>query len=126
MVVTDGDSFADLVRRENLGVVVPERDVAALAEALEAVLYDEQRIAVWRENVARARERFFWDVTLEPLVRFLDRPARAADSGVVRASRAGRRAPSRGLRRDVSLAFHHLRHGGLRVVVRKVTRRLGR
>ena len=125
MVVTDGDSFADLVLREELGIVVPEHDVTALAEALEAVLYDEERIAVWRANVARVRERFFWDVTLEPLVRFLERPARAADSGVVRASRAGR-APSRGVRRDISLAFHHLRHGGVRVVFRKISRRLGR
>ena len=34
IVTTDGDSFADLVRAEKLGVVVPSEDPLALAEAL--------------------------------------------------------------------------------------------
>jgi GT2 family glycosyltransferase/glycosyltransferase involved in cell wall biosynthesis len=39
IVTTDGDSFADLVRAERLGVVVPPDDRSALADALERVLY---------------------------------------------------------------------------------------
>jgi glycosyltransferase involved in cell wall biosynthesis len=125
MVVTDGDGFADLVRSEGLGVVVPERDVAALVEAFDAVLYDSAQRAVWRSNVARVRERFVWDLALEPLVRFLDHPHRAADAAT--ASRPISRKPrSRGIRRDVALVAHHLRNGGVRVVVRKALRRLGR
>lgn len=124
MVVTAGDSFADLVLERDLGLVVPERDVDALADALESAMFDTVRIEEWIANVARAREDFFWDRTLEPLVRFLEDPRRAADSGTI-APRVRVRA-SRGLRRDLGLAAHHLRNGGVRVVLRKAMRRLGR
>jgi len=124
MVVTEGDAFADLVREEDLGVVVPERDVEALAAALDAVLYDAARAKQWRRNVARVRERYLWNVTLSPLIRFLDRPRRAADAGSTPALR--RAAPRRGIRRDAALALHHLRNGGVRVVATKIARRMTR
>ena len=38
MVLTEGDSFAELVEREELGVAVPPDDVDALAKALELML----------------------------------------------------------------------------------------
>jgi len=127
MVVTDGDGFADLVRSEGLGVVVPERNVEALVDAFDAVLYDTAQAEVWRANVARVRERFVWERALEPLVRFVDHPHRAADAAVASRPRPATRAPrARGLRRDAALVAHHLRNGGVRVVLRKVLRRLGR
>lgn len=125
MVVTDGDGFAELVRDEGLGLVVPERDPERLAEALDAVLFDDARIEQWRAAVARVREEFLWSRTLQPLLAFVDRPRRAADAGAV-ATTALRARPVRGVRRDAGLVLHHLRNGGVRVVATKVLRRLSR
>ena len=126
MVVTEGDSFADLVATEDLGVVVPERDVEALATALEAVLFDDERRLRWRANVARVRERFAWSSVLEPLVEFCASPRRAPDSEKNAITHLGSSAPPRGMRRDLGLLIHHLRYGGIAVVTRKIRRRLAR
>jgi GT2 family glycosyltransferase len=126
MVVTEGDGFAELIEREDLGIVVPERDVDALVDALDAVLYDPERSARWRENVSRVREDFRWSATLAPVTRFLDRPRRAQDAGSAASRIARRAAPRRGIRRDAGLVLHHLRNGGVRVVVRKILRRAAR
>ena len=131
MVVTEGDSFAELIERESLGVVVPSLDVDALAAALEAILFDEKLIAESRANVARVREEFLWANTLAPLLAFLRNPRRAADLAEGRLPAGGPVAPRRrsnrrpyGLRHNVELTLHHLRNGGVRVVARKVLARL--
>lgn len=131
MVVTEGDSFAELVATEGLGVVVPERDSQALADAIERVLFDEDFARQARENIARVRERFTWEATLAPLVDFMADPRRAADAqrSLVRRGGADSSPPRRsgrhyGVRHDLGLVAHHLRHGGLRVVARKVLTRL--
>jgi GT2 family glycosyltransferase/glycosyltransferase involved in cell wall biosynthesis len=130
MVVTAGDSFAELVADEELGLVVGERDVSALADALERILFDEAFVAKARANIARVRERFFWSSALAPLVDFVQAPSTAADRAEQRIARGG--APARsnslrkayGLRHNLALAAHYLRNGGPRVVARKVLNRL--
>jgi GT2 family glycosyltransferase len=133
MVVTEGDSFAELVEREQLGIVVPAKDVMALSAALESILFDESLIEVSRRNVARTRERFLWSSTLAPVVDFVRDPTHAPDMIERRlligagASSSPRRASRRkpyGLRHDIELAFHHLRNGGPVVVARKILNRL--
>lgn len=132
MVVTDGDGFADLVREEGLGIVVPARDVDALEEALERVLFDEEFAAACRENVLRVRERFRWRQTLQPLVEFVADPRRAPDLAEQRIAAGSRAATPRtrrkayGMRHNLDLVAHHLRHGGVRVVIRKIVARLRR
>lgn len=134
MVVTEGDSFADLVAAEGLGVVVPAEDADALAAGLERVLYDAEFAAAARERIAVVRERFVWERALEPLLAIAADPARAADvdaaggraqlaaaSGVL-AEPEGRP----GLGRDLRMAWHHLRHGGPGELVRRIRGRLGR
>lgn len=128
MVVTEGDSFAELVEREGLGIVVPAGDVEALAAALERILYDEAFIADAAANVARVRERFLWERTLAPLVEFVRSPSHAADwTGQRRAAALGgsRRKPY-GLRHDLRMAWHHLRHSGVRATAAKLAARLRR
>ena len=131
MVVTEGDSFAELIEREQLGIVVPEKDVAALAAALDRILYDTDFIAQCRANIARVRTRFLWERTLEPLVAFVRDPRHAPDRAEARIALGGaatatprKRAKRYGLRHNLSLVAHHLRNGGPRVVVRKVLARL--
>lgn len=132
MVVTEGDSFAELVAAEGLGIVVPERDVEALEIALERILFDEELVAASREAISRVRTRFFWDQTLAPLVAFVREPHRARDAserqiavgtGIAK-STARRRRSRGGLLHNVELASHYLRHGGPKVVVRKIMARL--
>jgi hypothetical protein len=129
MVVTEGDSFADLIKTEGLGVVVPAQDVDALAVALDRVLYDEAFIAECAVNLARVRQDFYWKRTLAPLVNFVANPQHAADHAATRRrgiAIGGRVRKPYGLRHDLRMAWHHLRHTGVRATLGKVFARLGR
>lgn len=128
IVTTDGDSFASLVRRENLGVVVPAEDTAALAAALEKVLYDEEFAAGCRDRIAAVRERFTWDNVLAPLTAFCRDPRPAPD----RLPGAGTlvKRPQLGVagrvRRDVGLVREYLDAGGAGELARRAAGRVRR
>jgi hypothetical protein len=128
MVVTEGDGFADLVRAESLGLVVPANDVHALANALARVLADTAEVAEWRANVAKVRERFTWSTVLEPLLRFIDNPQRAADYTRRRGGMGTSTRPRRtaGAWHDARMAMHHLRHAGLAGLADRVRNRRGK
>lgn len=129
MVVTKGDHFAEVVERERLGRAVPAGDVAALADALEAVLFDEAVRAEAVANIARIRQRYLWPVVLKPLVDFVRDPQPAADrrdpAAIERARKAALRRRS-GLGHDARLAWLYLRTQGPAVVWQKTWRRLKR
>ena len=143
IVTTRGDSFGDLVGAESMGVAVPERDVEALADALELVLYDTEAAAAARESVARVREDFTWEKALAPLVEFCRdphvAPDRALESTPVTRIKTmkGKVAKSseekfheianrrHGLGRDLALAKHYVTDGGgIEVLRSKVRNRL--
>lgn len=129
IVTTDGDSFADLVRQENLGVVVPAEDPAALAEALRKVLYDETFAAGCRERIAAVRERFTWENVLAPLVEFCRVPRPAADRLPAASAplvRSAPRSPGQSVRRDLALVREYLETGGPTEVARRAAGRLRR
>jgi GT2 family glycosyltransferase/glycosyltransferase involved in cell wall biosynthesis len=114
IVTTDGDSFADLVRAEGLGIVVPAEDPDALAAALATALYDESFAAAARERIAAVRERFTWDNVLAPLVSFCRNPSPAADRlpGTAPLVRNKPLSASQALRRDLDLFKSYLDAGG--------------
>lgn len=138
IVTTEGDSFGNLVSAEGLGASVPERDVTALAEAIERYLYDETSIAEARKNIIRVRESFRWQRTLAPLVRFLREPTFAADKAA--ASPSTKKAkkqlsqpaiyspPKRvtGVRRDVQRVVYYFKEGGPSAVIERYRARLAR
>lgn len=134
MVVTEGDTFADLISKEKLGIVVPAGDQGALEAALERVLYDESFAEAARERVAVVREEFLWQNTLGPLRRIANEPRRAADvdaAGGRQALAVAARgllepADRPGLRRDLRVGWHHLRHGGVGELWRRVAARRSR
>lgn len=140
IVTTDGDSFADLVRAEGLGVVVPAQDPDALADALDRVLYDGEFAALCRQRVEAVRDRFTWPAVLEPLVRFCRDPQPAGNrdsptlpSGAPRGSVASVSLVSDRLRADLDLARQYLSDGGVSEVakraagrIRRLARELGR
>ncbi|MEU5695396.1 glycosyltransferase [Actinosynnema sp. NPDC020468] len=126
IVTTDGDSFADLVRREGLGVVVPSEDPDALAAALEKALYDEEFAAECAARIAVVRERFTWEVALAPLVEFCRNPRPAADRlpGSAPMVRNRPLGPREKLQRDVRLVKEYLDAGGAGEVARRATGRV--
>jgi glycosyltransferase involved in cell wall biosynthesis len=121
MVVTRGDAFAELIEREVLGIVVPERDVGALEAALEKALFDERYVQGARRNIDRVRERFFWGTVLEPVLEYARAPRHAPDR-----PRGPRRLRTRtiprlrnGVVRDSAKVLTYLRSNGLRVMAKK-------
>ena len=81
MVVTRGDSAADLVEDHTLGLVVNYEDDAAVAAAL-ADLFRADRPALrdaYHERFDAARRDLTWERAAEPLVAFCHEPHLAAD-----------------------------------------------
>jgi hypothetical protein len=128
IVTTDGDAFADLVRRDRLGVVVPAEDPAALAEALERALYDEEFAAGCRDRIAAVADAFTWEHALAPLVQFCRHPRPAADrlAGAAPLVRNDPLGTGGVFRRDVALLREYLGDGGPGEVARRAVGRLRR
>ena len=130
IITTEGDSFADLVERKHLGAVVPERDVAALRDAIESVLYNEADAAGRTERLAAARSEFIWSNALAPLIEFCRNPVHAADKlrpeqGAARTPirATARSQPRAGLARDLQRGFYYLKRGGPGAVLERFTAR---
>ena len=79
IVSTDGDTFASIIRDNDLGCVVPPEDVPSLAQALETVLYSANVRSRVKNNVEAFAQTMKWSIVLRPLVAFCLDPKRAAD-----------------------------------------------
>nr|CEL22099.1 glycosyltransferase domain containing protein [Kibdelosporangium sp. MJ126-NF4]CTQ92880.1 glycosyltransferase domain containing protein [Kibdelosporangium sp. MJ126-NF4] len=128
IVTTAGDSFADLVEREHLGVVVPAEDPDALAAALEKVLYDKEFARSCRERIEVVRERYTWETALAPLVEFCRDPRPAADRLPGAGPMVGTKplGAAAAVRRDVALMKEYLNAGGPRELAKRAGGRLRR
>ena len=80
MICTRGDVVSEMVERRALGLAVPERDVLALAAAIERMASDEAFRNTCRRNLDIVREEYRWERTLAPLVEFCRDPSRATVS----------------------------------------------
>lgn len=78
MVVSVGDTLADVVARWNLGHVVAIGDVAGWANAL-LDLADRRDAAEWSAQFQAAQSHFAWPIALKPLLDFCRQPRYAAD-----------------------------------------------
>jgi glycosyltransferase involved in cell wall biosynthesis len=135
IVATRGDTFADLIAAEGLGVTVPEQDLEALADGLERALYDADFVAGCRAAVARVREDYTWERALEPLMAFCREPRRAPDLAAPDGKDfAWGGVPGRlldpgyrpSLRGDAALARQYLTEGGPTELVRRAIGRIRR
>jgi glycosyltransferase involved in cell wall biosynthesis len=126
MVVTKGDSFGELVKREGLGIAVAPEDPDALADALEKVLYDEEFAAGAREDIRRVQERFRWENVLAPLAEYVRDPWPAPDRRLIERTSVVRLRLVKhyGPVHDVRSALHYLRSGGVRAMLHKVGERI--
>jgi glycosyltransferase involved in cell wall biosynthesis len=68
IVATRGGFAADLVERENLGIVVPPGDAEVVADAVRKLLTDDDFHASCVQRLERIRPRFAWEVVTRPLV----------------------------------------------------------
>lgn len=129
MVVTQGDHFAELVEREDLGIAVPADDVDALTLALEKILFDEKLRARVVKNIARVREDYRWHRVLAPLVGYVAKVGHPEEPPVAPREGTVRYSPLRPRRTrfragDVGRGLQRLVRGEFRLIVRAIARRL--
>jgi len=131
MVLTEGDHFADLVEKENLGVVVPADDVDGLAAALKKVLTNESFRSKAKANIRKVRERYRWANTLQPLLRYVAKVGAPDEPPVAPREGTGRYSPLRPPRTrfragDIGRGIQRLFRGEFVLILRALKRRLVR
>lgn len=67
-VVSDGDAAAELVRRYQVGIVVPANDAPALATALARLIADQQERAACARRAVALATTMTWEQCLTPLM----------------------------------------------------------
>jgi hypothetical protein len=78
VICADGDSLAELVHRQGLGVVVAPSDPTAVAEAI-VTLREPRCYAAARLALGSIAPFYAWDRVAQPLVEFCRHPALAPD-----------------------------------------------
>jgi GT2 family glycosyltransferase/glycosyltransferase involved in cell wall biosynthesis len=130
VVATAGDSLADMIESERIGLTVRPVDVDALEDALFRLIDDEGFRAACRENLARVAPEFLWSAVLRPLLEFCRDPVRAPDlcdpetAAVVASPLRGRVWPHHGWRADLRKAIAYVQAGDIRFLAEKVGTRL--
>lgn len=81
IVASEGDSFAELIKAEEIGAVAPVNSPIDIANAIENVLFTPGATELFKANLERLRGRYSWQRTLLPLVAFCSNPYKAADQG---------------------------------------------
>jgi hypothetical protein len=81
ILCTEGDSLAEMVSREGLGITVPDGDPEGLAEAILHLASNPGEVQRMRDRLEQVRERFVWSRVLGPLKEFCRNPSRAPDKG---------------------------------------------
>lgn len=80
-VSTAGDAFADIIEWSGAGLVVPERDVDALSDALETLLFTNAGTTA-AKAAHKLSTSFLWSTVAKPLVDFCQTATPAADRAV--------------------------------------------
>jgi glycosyltransferase involved in cell wall biosynthesis len=78
-VVSAGDAAAELVERHRLGRVAPPGDEDEVAEAIIALLEDEEERRGCSRRARSLGDEMTWERALAPLARFCRRPAMTSD-----------------------------------------------
>jgi glycosyltransferase involved in cell wall biosynthesis len=78
MILSKGDSFADLVNRENLGRTVAPGDVAGWSEAILALAGNRDVLNEIPDRLQALAPQFTWERATEPLVKYCDAPYRTS------------------------------------------------
>lgn len=126
IIISDGDEFAEVVRTNDLGIVVPPCDPASLAEAFVQIIERIDCGEPFNERIARVRPQYYWEKVTEPLVDFCANPQKSAHLGdpVLLESIKDVMTPRREVTRLAFRFFSALQHEGIRAVMQKFFRTL--
>ena len=92
IINTSGDAFESVITVNQLGAAVTPGDVDELAREIEALVYDDERLAEAAARSAAVADDFRWAKAVEPLVEFV-RHSRGAADDPRRSARNRRDAP---------------------------------
>lgn len=85
IVATEGDSFAELIERHQLGFKVGFEDVEGLAKAFATIIDDKKSASSFANHAKALRPDFYWDKVIAPIREFIkDLPRRPKDEGSIR------------------------------------------
>lgn len=73
ILTTQGDSFAELVERHRLGIVVPYQNAEAIAKAILSLMNHPDQLQEIKNNIARVREQFYWTSVTAPMREMIER-----------------------------------------------------
>jgi glycosyltransferase involved in cell wall biosynthesis len=84
IIATEGDSMADLIDAEDLGLVVKAADVDSVVAALIELGTDSKRRQECSRRAKSAATRYQWPVVARPLADYCKAPYQAPDRAIVR------------------------------------------
>lgn len=71
VICTEGDVFACRVEKNYLGAIVPYQNPKALADAIESILFQPEKVAAMKKNIEVFRENYTWDVVIQPILDYM-------------------------------------------------------
>ena len=72
VIHSDGDVWADIIRKDRIGIVVPPGDVQAVADAILRMHRDRVMITSMKQNILLRSQEFTWDAIAERASRSLE------------------------------------------------------
>lgn len=79
IITTTGDVMSDEVARWNLGQVVQSGDVNQVSQTILDLLKDQNLRQTYQPMFESARQQYYWESVMQPLIRFCQRPYQAID-----------------------------------------------
>lgn len=81
ILCSEGDYFADLIAREDLGIIIGSGDTDGIVRALLELAGDSERRAGIRSRLEKVRERFLWRDMAAPLTAWCAEALRTPPAG---------------------------------------------
>jgi glycosyltransferase involved in cell wall biosynthesis len=74
IITSDGDVFAEVIKKEQLGIVVPYQDEKALSAAIESLMDNAELRSAMKERISCFKKQFYWHHVVHPLITVLEKP----------------------------------------------------
>ncbi|MDI6731156.1 MAG: glycosyltransferase, partial [Candidatus Margulisbacteria bacterium] len=71
IIATLGDSMADIIKENHLGKTIPPQSPEAQAEAILALLDNNEEYSQIKNNIAKFKASFYWDNVVQPIERYI-------------------------------------------------------
>lgn len=128
ILTTNGDSFAELVLENNLGMVVDEQNALQLSAAILEMASNKKLLEKQKNNIDLISKQFHWETVLQPLVEYCFSAEPAPDrmlnfSGRKRKSPAipgQRRSSFRRLSNLIDRVLYFVRRGEYSILFHKI------